>query len=104
MCARIYLNGDGIGKNTHISLFFVSMRGEYDNLLKCPFQGKVTFSLLDQRNEAREDVQKDFLVDLSVSRTNGLSIFCPLQRLYSQAHEYVKDDCMFIKLRFDATN
>ena len=28
MCARIYLNGDGIGKNTHISLFFVSMRGE----------------------------------------------------------------------------
>lgn len=27
MCARIYLNGDGIGKGTHISIFFVVMRG-----------------------------------------------------------------------------
>lgn len=34
MCARIYLNGDGIGKGTHISIFFVVMRGQYDALLR----------------------------------------------------------------------
>ncbi len=28
MCAKIYLNGDGFGKGTHLSLFFVVMRGE----------------------------------------------------------------------------
>ena len=50
MCARIYLNGDGIGKGTHISVFFVVMRGEYDALLRWPFRQKVTFMLLDQNN------------------------------------------------------
>ncbi|XP_075963283.1 TNF receptor-associated factor 3 isoform X2 [Anarhichas minor] len=28
MCARVYLNGDGMGKGTHLSLFFVVMRGD----------------------------------------------------------------------------
>ena len=41
MCARVYLNGDGMGKNTHLSLFFVVMRGEYDQLLTWPFKQKV---------------------------------------------------------------
>ena len=40
MCARIYLNGDGIGRGTHISVFFVVMRGEYDALLRWPFRQK----------------------------------------------------------------
>ena len=41
MCARIYLNGDGMGKGTHMSLFFVVMKGEYDALLPWPFRQKV---------------------------------------------------------------
>ena len=28
MCAKIYMNGDGSGKGSHLSLFFVVMRGE----------------------------------------------------------------------------
>ena len=28
MCARLYPNGDGMGKGSHISIFFVVMRGE----------------------------------------------------------------------------
>ena len=48
MCARIYLNGDGISKKLHMSLFFVVMRGEYDALLQWPFRQKVTRLLLDQ--------------------------------------------------------
>ena len=42
MCARIYLNGDGMGKGTHVSLFFVVMRGDYDALLPWPFRQKVS--------------------------------------------------------------
>jgi len=42
MCARLYLNGDGMGKGTHVSLFFVIMRGAYDALLKWPFKQKVS--------------------------------------------------------------
>lgn len=41
MCLRIYLNGDGTGRGTHLSLFFVVMRGHSDALLKWPFNQKV---------------------------------------------------------------
>ena len=41
MCIRAYLNGNGIGKRTHLSVFFVLMKGEFDPLLKWPFDCKV---------------------------------------------------------------
>lgn len=41
MCLRLYLNGDGTGRGTHLSLFFVVMRGKCDALLKWPFGQKV---------------------------------------------------------------
>lgn len=41
MCLRIYLNGDGTGRGSHLSLFFVVMRGHSDALLKWPFNQKV---------------------------------------------------------------
>lgn len=41
MCLRLYLNGDGTGRGTHLSLFFVVMRGKCDALLKWPFSQKV---------------------------------------------------------------
>ncbi len=34
MCLRLYILGDGIGKNNYMSLFFVIMRGEFDNILQ----------------------------------------------------------------------
>ena len=62
MCGRVYLNGDGMGKGTHLSLFFVLMRGEYDALLEWPFRQKVTLSLLDQ-SPARRDLSDTFRPD-----------------------------------------
>lgn len=44
LCLRLYLNGDGSGKKTHLSLFIVIMRGEYDALLPWPFRNKVWLS------------------------------------------------------------
>ena len=55
MCARIYLNGDGMGRGTHISVFFVVMRGQYDALLRWPFRQKVTFMLMDQDKRGTRD-------------------------------------------------
>ena len=42
-CLRLYLNGDGMGKGTHLSLFLVIMKSEYDNVLQWPFQKNVKF-------------------------------------------------------------
>ena len=48
MCLRLYILGDGIGKGTHMSLFFIIMKGEFDNILHWPFTHKVTLKLLNQ--------------------------------------------------------
>jgi hypothetical protein len=112
MCARIYLNGDGNGRNTHLSLFFVILRGENDALLKWPFRQKVTFILIDQSNsESRENVFDAFRPDPNSSSfrrpvsdmniASGLPVFCPLGKLLSTDYEYIKDNTMFIKIIVD---
>lgn len=113
MCGRIYLNGDGMGRNTHVSLFFVIMRGEYDALLRWPFRQKVTFILLDQStNENKENVIDAFRPDPNsnsfkkptsdMNIASGIPLFCPLAKLNSNEHEYIKDDSMFIKIIIDS--
>ena len=107
MCARIYLNGAGMGRGTHISVFFVVMRGQYDAILRWPFREKVTFMLLDQDNV--EDVIDAFRPDPNSSsfqrprrETNiasGCPIFCSLTELSN--HAYVRDDTMFLKVIVD---
>uniref|UniRef100_A0A8C6QPF2 TNF receptor-associated factor n=1 Tax=Nannospalax galili TaxID=1026970 RepID=A0A8C6QPF2_NANGA len=111
LCLRLYLNGDGSGKKTHLSLFIVIMRGEYDALLPWPFRNKVTFMLLDQNN--REHAIDAFRPDLNSasfqrpqSETNvasGCPLFFPLSRLQSPKHAYVKDDTMFLKCIVDTS-
>ncbi|CAH3023646.1 unnamed protein product [Porites evermanni] len=110
MCARIYLNGDGMGRGTHISVFFVVMRGQYDALLRWPFRQKVTFMLMDQDNV--EHVIDAFRPDPSSSsfqrprrETNiasGCPMFCPLTELNN--HAYVRDDTMFLKIIVDTSD
>ena len=110
MCARIYLNGDGMGKGTHISIFFVVMRGQYDALLRWPFRQKVTFMLLDQDNV--EHVIDAFRPDPNSSsfqrprrETNiasGCPMFCSLAELNN--HAYIRDDAMFLKIIVDISD
>lgn len=110
LCAKAYLNGDGAGRSTHLSIFIVIMKGEYDNLLKWPFKQKITFILLDQMS--KENVNDSFLPDPNSSSfkkptsemniANGIPLFCPLSKLHSTEHEYIKDDCMFIKIIADS--
>ncbi|GCB70158.1 hypothetical protein scyTo_0010712 [Scyliorhinus torazame] len=111
VCMRIYFNGDGSGRGTHISLFFVVMRGEYDALLHWPFKQKVTFMLLDQNN--REHLIDAFRPDVNSSSfqrpvnemniASGCPTFFPLSKLDSPKHAYVKDDVLFVKCIIDAT-
>jgi hypothetical protein len=48
-------------RRTHLSLFFVVMRSEYDALLPWPFHQKVTLLLLDQDKGARHISDKNNL-------------------------------------------
>jgi hypothetical protein len=49
LCIRLYLNGDGTVRGTHISIFLVIFRGQYDVLLQWSFSYRVSFCLCDQR-------------------------------------------------------
>ena len=110
MCARLYLNGDGMGRGTHLSLFFVIMRGEYDSLLCWPFRQKVTLILIDQQGSSH--VSDTFRPDPTSSSfqrprnemnvASGCPLFVPLATLDSNG--YVKDDTLFIKIAVDLTN
>ena len=44
MWIRAYSSGDGMCYRTHPSLFFVVMKGEFDTLLKWPFEYKVSLT------------------------------------------------------------
>ena len=51
MCLRVDANGHGDGKGTHVSVFSYLMRGEFDDVLKWPFQGHVVIQLCNQRQD-----------------------------------------------------
>ena len=63
MCIRVYLNGDGVGRGTHVSVFFVLMRSEHDSLLSWPFRQSVRFTLINQVNP-NASISEAFVPDL----------------------------------------
>ena len=109
MCIRAYLNGDGTGEGTHLSVFFVLMKGEYDPLLQWPFESKVSLILVDQDhtkhlvqtfkpNAQSSSFQKP-KTDMNVA--SGCPEFADLSILENTS--YVKDNVMYIKAIVDTS-
>ena len=103
-CLRLYLQGDGMGRSTHVSLFFVLMKSEYDQLLTWPMQKRITFELINHVNEA-ENVIESFVSNPRSSsfqrpRNNmnvasGSPMFISLERFLSGG--FITDNCAYIK-------
>jgi hypothetical protein len=51
MCLLVYAGGNGGGVNTHVSVFLLLMKGEYDDQLKWPLGDIFTIQLLSQDGE-----------------------------------------------------
>ena len=106
MCARVYLNGDGMGTGSHLSFFFVIMKGPFDALLQWPFKQKVTLSLINQNG--KKDISESFIPDPHSSsfqkpgpkEMNIASGWC--SRLIRIDHllngGFVKDDAIYVKV------
>ncbi|XP_008266670.1 TNF receptor-associated factor 5 isoform X2 [Oryctolagus cuniculus] len=113
LCARAYLNGDGSGKGTHLSLYFVVMRGEFDSLLQWPFRQRVTLMLLDQSGK-RNHIMETFKADpnsSSFKRPDGemnIASGCPRfvahSTLENAKNTYIKEDTLFLKVAVDLTD
>ena len=109
MRLKLYMNGDGAGKGTHLSFFLQLMKGDYDALLTWPFKQIVTLTLLDQ--DKQRDIKEAFQSDPSSSSfkrpinemnvASGFSKFVALSVLKNPS--YVKDDTMIMKCQVDPT-
>ena len=110
MCIRVYLNGDGIGKGTHISMFFVLMKSEHDCLLSWPFKQSVRFTLINQVDQD-SSISEAFAPDLSspsfqqpTAEMNVASGFPKFVRQsILQNEEFTKGNAIFIKAEVDPT-
>ncbi|CAF1107178.1 unnamed protein product [Rotaria sordida] len=107
MRARLYLNGDGIARRTHMSLFFLLMRGPYDAILKFPFNYKIIFCLYDQTPQ-QQHIIDSFRPDIKsnsfqrprseMNIASGIPEFVPLTMIQQEGNPYVREDAMFIKV------
>jgi len=111
MCAQVYLNGDGFGKGTHLSFFFVIMRGPYDTLLVWPFKQKVTLTLINQAG--KKHVTDSFRPDPHSSSfqrpgrkemniASGCPMFIRVEHLLNGG--FIKDDCIFLRIVVDTSD
>ena len=111
MCGLVYLNGDGMGKGTHLSLFFSLMRGEYDALLEWPFRQTVTLSLLDQ-SPGRRDLSHTIRPDPTSSSFRrpstemNIAFGCPMFISNNDLRNsrFLKDDTLYIKIVVDTAD
>lgn len=109
MCLRLYIFGDGIGKNSHMSLFFVIMRGEFDNILQWPFTHKVTFKLLNQTGvrDVVDTFQPDPMSSSFKKPKSDMNVASGCPRFVSHQElkngGFIVDDTIFIKCVIDRT-
>ena len=107
MCLRLYIMGDGIGKNTHMSLFFVMMRGEFDNILPWPFTQRVTFRLINQGKgrDVVDTFQPDPLSSSFKKPKSDMNIASGCPRFIShdslKSGGFIAEDTIFIKCVVD---
>ncbi len=117
LCVRLYLNGDGSARGSHISIFLVILRGQYDALLKWPFSYRISFCLCDQRTvigttEPKHAIES-FRPDINstsfhrpcsaMNIASGIPKFFSLNEFNKPENEnlYVVNDTIFIRTLID---
>ena len=109
MCLCLYIMGDGIGKGTHLSLFFVVMHGEFDNILQWPFTHKVTFKLINQAggSDVVDTFKPDPMSNSFRKPKSDMNIASGCPRFVSHTElevgGFIVNDAIFIKCIIDAS-
>lgn len=113
-CIRLYPNGDGIGQDTHASVFFVIMQNDYDPVLEWPFNRRVTFSLLNQI-PGRDNITETFRPDTTsnsfqrpvaaMNVASGCPTFAEVRKIEDPGEGFMADDdCLFIRVEVAKTS
>nr|XP_033772953.1 TNF receptor-associated factor 2-like [Geotrypetes seraphini] len=112
LCCRVYPNGDGSGRGSHLSLFLAIVKGDCDDVLPWPFRQKVTLMLVDQSGQQKH-FRETFIPDtLSASFhkpkthmnvASGSPQFIKHSLLLGIASPYLKNNAIYIKVIVDPT-
>ncbi|KAI5697334.1 hypothetical protein M8J75_008802 [Diaphorina citri] len=105
----LFLNGNGAGEGTHVSVYIKLLPGEYDALLKWPFSHSVSFTLFDQ-SEKPVNVVESFVPDPTWENFQrpskqpdslgfGFPRFVSLDTI--RKRQFLKDDAIFIRVKVD---
>lgn len=106
----MYPNGNGEGKNTHISVYLRILRGKYDAVLPWPFRKTVTFTLIDQeenrmykQNHIRELSSNQRDSDEFARPVTDCNIGCGFHTFIShqelRRRRYIVDDTLFLQVQ-----
>ena len=120
MCIRVVANGDGQGQDTHISVYAVVVRGDYDDNLEWPIRGTVTVELLNHlANESHHAIRFTYPEgqgDISTKRVStgerakrgyGKTRFIPHTDLGYNADkncQYLKDDSLYFRVHVETAS
>jgi hypothetical protein len=104
-CLRAYLNGDDSG--THMSLCFVLMKSDYDDILSWPFEKQVCVSLRNQNN--RKNDRNEWIMTSSkhpcfqrptecMNAPAGQPFRISHKDLFAERFGFIKDDCIIFEV------
>ncbi|CAG0915476.1 unnamed protein product [Notodromas monacha] len=112
--ASVFLNGNGLGDGSHVSVYVKLVPGEFDALLTWPFPHTVSFTLYDQNPDPSRavNVVESFAPDpswdnfkrpSSVSSPDalgfGFPMFVPHTVLLHPSRFYLRDDALFLRVK-----
>ncbi|XP_030240445.1 TNF receptor-associated factor 4 isoform X2 [Drosophila navojoa] len=109
--ASMFLNGNGPGENTHVSVYIKVLPGEYDALLKWPFSHSITFTLFEQGAQSGQGgVAESFVPDPTWENFQrpsnepdqlgfGFPRFISHELLHSRP--FIKADTVFLRVKVD---
>ncbi|XP_073943636.1 TNF receptor associated factor 4 isoform X1 [Choristoneura fumiferana] len=110
--ASLFLNGNGAGEATHMSVYIKILPGEYDALLRWPFAHTVSFTLFDQSASPDRacNIVESFVPDPTWKNFQrpskepdalgfGFPRFVSHEML--KKRNFVKDDVMFLRVKVD---
>jgi len=106
---RVYPNGITFGKHTHLSVYIIVMKGEYDAILPWPFKKKIKFTIIDQQEDLTErqnavkrlfpgNHPRCFARPINENnKTRGFAQFISHDKLHSR--RYLLDDTLFLQVK-----
>lgn len=111
VAVRVDLQGHGEASGTHISAFALVLAGEHDRELSWPFQGSITFALLNQL-EDKNHFEKTLNVEGSHNVQpgdlgRGYFKFVPHSRLSHDPltnTQYLMDDTLYFTVSVEVAN